>query len=157
MCKWNRGNGMGDVLSSETRTLLVLLASRCKFKDVKGDGIADYHRGLRWLFDHRISCGQSREQLERPANHGVFGKALVWAAVKNDIVDSRGQAKVDRTTRVYKRTCPPNPKNKVFKEMVERLCRISKEALGKDLAQAFSNDREIGRLSIHLRSCPSST
>ncbi|MEM1643466.1 MAG: hypothetical protein QXO91_00685 [Desulfurococcaceae archaeon] len=100
--------------------LLILLALRAKFKGLE-PSISDYHRELSKIFNQDLCYNAVRKRLCKLEGQGFLKSDLVKGFAKNDLVDSKGEVKLKRSTRVFKKVYAVNDKNKLLRKFVETL------------------------------------
>ena len=72
---------------------------------------------------------------------------LVKEFVRNDLIDSKGEVKLRRSTRVFKKVYAVNSESETLKKFVKSLKGFSKELFKKSLSQVFCNDELVRSLA----------
>ena len=143
-------NDVKSVLGRETDRLLVLLAFRADFQGLE-PSIADYHRLLGRLFNHRVAYDTVRKRLRKLENCGVLRSRLKLAVVDNSLVDADGTVKLERRAKVYKRVYALNQKSKLLRRIIRFLEDASRRVCKKELSETFSDDELIPQFSEGLK------
>ncbi|MGQ9469713.1 MAG: hypothetical protein ACUVTD_07860 [Nitrososphaerales archaeon] len=65
---------------------------------------------------------------------------LVRDFARNDLIDSKGNVKLRRHTRVYKRVYAINVRNEVLKRLILALKELSRKLFKKGLNEVVCND-----------------
>jgi hypothetical protein len=146
-----RENSVDWVLKSKIKTSLLLLALRQKYLGIKDFGIVDYHRSLKNLFGFEINYWNCRLNLERLHEKGLLKKDLAEAIVRNDIINSESNIRIERTTKVYKRLYLPNYRNRDLRRILFRLNYLSKRLLKRNLVEVLISSVLLTRFCYYLR------
>ncbi|MEM1661192.1 MAG: hypothetical protein QXR17_08675 [Candidatus Bathyarchaeia archaeon] len=126
--------------------LLILLALRAKFRGLE-PSISDYHRELSKIFNQDLCYNAVRKRLCKLEGQGFLKSDLVKGFVRNDLVDSKGEVKLKRQTRVFKKVYAINDECKALKQFIKTLKSLSKELFKKSLSQVFCNDELLKSLA----------
>lgn len=65
---------------------------------------------------------------------------MIKGFAKNDLVDSKGEVKLMRFTKVFKKVYTLNDESKAIRKFVKSLKSLSKELFKKNLSQVLCND-----------------
>lgn len=125
---------------------LIILALRAKFMSLE-PSIADYHRWFKRIFNHSLCYNAVRNRLRKLEQHGLLRSELVKGVARNDLVDSKGEVKLSRHTRVYKKVYAINVKSKVLKRLINALESFSRKLFKKGLSKVFSDDETLKSLA----------
>ena len=135
-----------NALNQKIDKLLILLALRAKLRGLK-PSISDYHRELKRIFNQELCYNAIRKRLSRLEEQGFLKSELIKGFVSNDLKDSKGNVKLKRQTRVFKKVYAINEENDALRKFVKSLKSLSKELFKKNLSQVFCNDELLKSLA----------
>ena len=133
-----------DRLNSVDKSL-ILLALKAKFRGLK-PSISDYHRDLKKIFNCSLCYSAVRNRLRRLEQLGLLRSELVKGLARNDLVDSKGEIKLKRHTREWKRIYCPNDCREEVKRFLRSLMSLAGDLLGK-LSQVLCDDELLKSLA----------
>ncbi|MGQ9469923.1 MAG: hypothetical protein ACUVTD_08950 [Nitrososphaerales archaeon] len=87
-----------------------------------------------------------RNRLRKLEEKGFLKSELVRDFVKNDLVDSKGNVKLRRHTRVYKKIYAINVRNEVLKRLILALKELSRKLFKKGLDEVLCDDELVKSL-----------
>ncbi|MEM2751125.1 MAG: hypothetical protein QXH53_05625, partial [Nitrososphaerales archaeon] len=79
-------------------------------------------------------------KLSELEKQGLLKSELIKGFAKNDLVDSKGEVKLMRFTKVFKKVYTLNDESKAIRKFVKSLKSLSKELFKKNLSQVLCND-----------------
>ena len=90
----------------DVNRFLFILALRAKFRGLK-PSISDYHRDLKGIFGYELCYSAVRKRLRKLEQLDILRSNLVKGFVRNDLVDSKGEIKLRRHTKVFQEDILP--------------------------------------------------
>lgn len=117
----------------------ILLALRAKFRGLE-PSISDYHRDLKRVFNQELCYSAVRKRLSNLEEKGFLKSDLIKEVVSNNLVDSKGEIKLRRFTKVFKKVYVVNDESRALKQFIKILKGLSRELFKKNLSQLFCND-----------------
>ncbi|MEM2914617.1 MAG: hypothetical protein QXH91_04370 [Candidatus Bathyarchaeia archaeon] len=103
---------------------MILLASRAKFRGLE-PSISGYHKDLKRIFSQDLCYNTVRKRLSKLEGQGLLKSELVKGFAKNDLVNSKGEVKLERQTRVFKKVYAINDESKAMRKFVKMLKSLS--------------------------------
>lgn len=132
--------------SNRTDKLLILVALRAKLKGLE-PSISDYHRELNKIFGQGLCYNAVRKRLSKLEGQGLLKSELIKGLARNDLMDSKGEIKLRRSTKVFKKVYTLNNESNALRKFIRSLKSLCKELFKKNLSQVFCNDELIKSLA----------
>ncbi|MEM0049409.1 MAG: hypothetical protein QXW39_02590 [Candidatus Bathyarchaeia archaeon] len=117
---FSKGFMKPDVLNHRVDKLLILLALRAKLRGLE-PSISDYHKELNRIFNYELCYNALKKRLGRLEEQGFLKSELVKGFARNDLVDSKGEVRLRRSTKVFKKVYTVNDECKALKQFVKML------------------------------------
>lgn len=115
---------LSNALNQRANKLLILLALRAKLRGLELS-ISDYQRELSKIFSQELCYNAVRKRLSKLEEQGFLKSDLIKGFVKNDLVNSKGEVKLERQTRVFKKVYAINDESKAMRKFVKMLKSLS--------------------------------